>query len=139
MYNLPNWLNKYTASLSKENLHHAFLFYGREGLGKKTLLTGIGDAILCENNNLVSCGQCKSCKLIKSGNHPDLHSVQIQEGKKNLSISQIIKLREKIYESSFLGQNKVIAISNFITPFIKKVVPQFLWCAPILLHTLFCN
>ena len=112
MYNLPNWLNKYIALLSKDKLHHAYLFYGREGLGKKTLLTGIGDAILCENNTLDSCGQCKSCKLITSSNHPDLHLVQIEEGKKNLSISQIIKLREQIYESSFLGQNKVISISN---------------------------
>ena len=112
MHKLPTWLNVYVASLSKEKLHHAYLFYGREGLGKKTLLTGIGDAILCENDNLVSCGQCKSCKFIISGNHPDLHSVQIEEEKKNLSISQIIKLREQIYESSFLGQNKVICISN---------------------------
>ena len=112
MHNLPAWLNKYTDSLSKEKLHHAYLFYGRGGLGKRNLLTVIGEAILCENSKLVSCGKCKTCKLIISGNHPDLHTVQIQEGKKNLSISQIISLREKIYESSFLGQNKVISIPN---------------------------
>ncbi len=112
MYRLPTWLNKYIASLSKEKLHHAYLYYGREGLGKRNLLIDIGNAILCENIDLVSCGKCKSCKLIMSGSHPDLHTVQIEEGKKNLSISQIIKLRDKIYESSFLGKNKVISIPN---------------------------
>ena len=112
MHNLPTWLAKYIASLSKENLHHAYLFYGREGLGKKDLLTYVSNAILCESANLVSCGKCKNCKLILSNNHPDLHVILMEEGKKNISISQIINLREKIYESAFLGKNKIISIPN---------------------------
>jgi len=112
MHNLPTWLAKYIASLSKENLHHAYLFYGREGLGKKDLLTYVSNAILCESANLVSCGKCKNCKLILSNTHPDLHLILKEEGKKNISISQIINLREKIYESAFLGTNKIISIPN---------------------------
>ena len=112
MHNLPTWLAKYIASLSKENLHHAYLFYGREGLGKKDLLTYVSNTILCENTNLVSCGNCKNCKLILSNTHPDLHLILKEEGKKNISISQIINLREKIYESAFLGTNKIISIPN---------------------------
>ena len=112
MHNLPTWLAKYIASLSKENLHHAYLFYGREGLGKKDLLTHVSNTILCESTNLVSCGTCKNCKLILSNTHPDLHVILREEGKKNISISQIINLREKIYESAFLGSNKIISIPN---------------------------
>jgi len=112
MRNLPTWLAKYVALLSKENLHHAYLFYGREGLGKKDLLTYISNTILCESTNLVSCGKCKNCKLILSNTHPDLHVILREEGKKNISISQIINLREKIYESAFLGSNKIISIPN---------------------------
>ena len=112
MLNVPKWLAKYTDSLSKETLHHAYLFYGREGLGKELLLTNIGNAILCESNNLSSCNVCKSCKLILSNNHPDLHKLQKEEGKKNISISQIINLKETIYESPFLGKNKIISIPN---------------------------
>ena len=112
MHNLPTWLAKYIASLSKENLHHAYLFYGREGLGKKDLLTYISNTILCESTNLVSCDKCKNCKLILSNTHPDLHVILREEGKKNISISQIINLREKIYESAFLGKNKIISVPN---------------------------
>ena len=112
MRNLPTWLAKYIASLSKENLHHAYLFYGREGLGKKDLLTYVSNTILCESTNLVFCGKCKNCKLILSNTHPDLHVILKEEGKKNISISQIINLREKIYESAFLGKNKIISIPN---------------------------
>tara|TARA_B100000530_G_scaffold324017_1_gene260368 strand:- start:33 stop:821 length:789 start_codon:yes stop_codon:yes gene_type:complete len=50
--------------------------------------------------------------LVLSQNHPDLHILEIEEGKKNISISQILDLREKIYESSFLGKNKIILIPN---------------------------
>ena len=112
MHNLPTWLAKYTASLSKENLHHAYLFYGREGLGKKDLLNYVSNTILCESSNLISCSQCKNCKLILSNTHPDLHVILKEEGKKNISISQIINLREKIYESAFLGTNKIISVPN---------------------------
>jgi len=112
MHNLPTWLTKYKKSLSKEKLHHAYLLYGREGLGKENLITSIGNAILCENSNLVTCNQCKNCTLISSNNHPDFHSIQLEEGKKNISISQILNLRNAIYESSFLGKNKVISIPN---------------------------
>ena len=112
MHNLPTWLTKYKESLSKEKLHHAYLFYGREGLGKENLLASISNAILCESNNLTSCNKCKNCKLVFSNNHPDLHIILKEEGKKNISISQIIKLREKIYETSFLGKNKIISIPN---------------------------
>ena len=112
MRNLPTWLAKYIASLSKENLHHAYLFYGREGLGKRDLLTYVSNTILCESSNLILCSQCKNCKLILSNTHPDLHVILKEEGKKNISISQIINLREKIYESAFLGRNKIISIPN---------------------------
>ena len=112
MHNLPIWLTKYKESLSKEKLHHAYLLYGREGLGKENLITSISNAILCGSTNLVACNQCKNCTLISTNNHPDLHSIQLEEGKKNISISQILNLRNTIYESSFLGKNKVISIPN---------------------------
>ena len=113
MHNLPTWLTKYKESLSKEKLHHAYLLYGREGLGKENLITSIGNAILCESSNLVVCNQCKNCTLISSNNHPDFHSIQLEEGKKNISISQILNLRNTIYESSFLGKKAYILESLY--------------------------
>jgi len=115
MNNLPTWLRKYTELLSKEKLHHAYLLYGREGLGKEDLITSISNSILCESSTLMSCNQCKNCLLISSNNHPDLHRIRLEEGKKNISISQIFNLKDTIYESSFLGKNKVISIPNIET------------------------
>ena len=112
MNKLPIWQEKYFDLLTKEKLHHAYLFFGREGLGKELLLSTLSQGILCEETTLFPCGKCYNCKLVLSQNHPDLHILEIEEGKKNISISQILDLREKIYESSFLGKNKIILIPN---------------------------
>ncbi len=112
MNKLPIWQEKYIDLLTKEKLHHAYLFFGREGLGKELLLSTLSQGILCEDTTLFPCGKCHNCKLVLSQNHPDLHILEIEEGKKNISISQILDLREKIYESSFLGKNKIILIPN---------------------------
>tara|TARA_Y100000996_G_scaffold238908_1_gene187803 strand:- start:2662 stop:3636 length:975 start_codon:yes stop_codon:yes gene_type:complete len=112
MNKLPIWQEKYIDLLIKEKLHHAYLFFGREGLGKELLLSTLSQGILCEDTTLFPCGKCHNCKLVLSQNHPDLHILEIEEGKKNISISQILDLREKIYESSFLGKNKIILIPN---------------------------
>ena len=112
MNKLPIWQEKYIDLLTKEKLHHAYLFFGREGLGKELLLSTLSQGILCEETTLFPCGKCHNCKLVLSQNHPDLHILEIEEGKKNISISQILDLREKIYESSFLGKNKIILIPN---------------------------
>ena len=112
MNKLPIWQEKYIDLLIKEKLHHAYLFFGREGLGKELLLSTLSQGILCEDTTLFPCGKCHNCKLVLSQNHPDLHILEIEEGKKNISINQILDLREKIYESSFLGKNKIILIPN---------------------------
>ena len=112
MNKLPIWQEKYIDLLTKEKLHHAYLFFGREGLGKELLLSTLSQGILCEDTTLFPCGKCHNCKLALSQNHPDLHILEIEEGKKNISINQILDLREKIYESSFLGKNKIILIPN---------------------------
>lgn len=112
MNKLPIWQEKYIDLLTKEKLHHAYLFFGREGLGKELLLSTLSQGILCEETTLFPCGKCYNCKLVLSQNHPDLHILEIEEGKKNISISQILDLREKIYESSFLAKNKIILIPN---------------------------
>ena len=84
MNKLPLWQNKYIDLLSKEKLHHAYLFFGREGLGKQELLSAIGQGILCDESKLYACRKCKNCKLVLTQNHPDFHTLLKEEGKKNI-------------------------------------------------------
>tara|TARA_B100000579_G_scaffold310095_1_gene259744 strand:- start:520 stop:1503 length:984 start_codon:yes stop_codon:yes gene_type:complete len=109
---LPFWLHKHVASFDKEKMHHAFLISGRQGTGKSRLISHLSLITLCSNTNSVICGECNSCKFSNLENHPDFHELQVLENKKLVGISQIHELRHKLYESSFLGKNKVASLTN---------------------------
>ena len=109
---LPFWLNQHVDSFDKEKLHHAYLISGRQGIGKNQLVSHLSLITLCSNSKSVICGECKSCKFSGLENHPDFYELQVLQDKKLVGISQIHELRNRLYESSFLGKNKVASLTN---------------------------
>jgi len=109
---LPFWLKPHVSFLNKDSMHHAFLISGRKGVGKSQLVHYLSAFILCNDNDIDVCGNCSSCKFSSLENHPDHHELQILPDKKLIGISQIHDLRNKLYESSFLGKNKVASLVN---------------------------
>tara|TARA_X000000368_G_scaffold394416_1_gene360918 strand:- start:423 stop:1406 length:984 start_codon:yes stop_codon:yes gene_type:complete len=107
---LPFWLKPHVSFLNKDSLHHAFLISGRKGVGKSQLVHYLSAFILCNDNDIDICGNCSSCKFSSLENHPDHHELQVLPDKKLIGISQIHDLRNKLYESSFLGKNKVASL-----------------------------
>ena len=43
MNNLPKWHSKYIELISRGSMHHAYLFFGREGIGKEVLINSISN------------------------------------------------------------------------------------------------
>ena len=109
---LPFWLYQHIDSFDKEKMHHAYLISGRQGIGKNQLISHLSLITLCKNSNSVICGECKSCKFSGLENHPDFYELQVLQDKKLVGISQIHELRSRLYESSFLGKNKVASLTN---------------------------
>ena len=107
---LPFWLKPHVSFLNKDSMHHAFLISGRKGVGKSQLVHYLSAFILCNDNDIDICGNCSSCKFSSLENHPDYHELQVLPDKKLIGISQIHDLRNKLYESSFLGKNKVASL-----------------------------
>ena len=107
---LPFWLKPHVSFLNKDSMHHAFLISGRKGVGKSQLVHYLSAFILCNDNDIDVCGNCSSCKFSSLENHPDYHELQVLPDKKLIGISQIHDLRNKLYESSFLGKNKVASL-----------------------------
>ncbi len=59
-------------SLAHNRLNHAYLFCGDKGIGKLSLAQALAARFLCQNpQDSDACGNCRSCKLLQSGNHPD--------------------------------------------------------------------
>ena len=109
---LPSWLNIHLHLFSRQNTHHAFLISGRKGLGKNQLILHLSSLALCHSDKDEVCGECRSCKLSSLENHPDFHELKVLPDKKLIGIGQIHDLRNKLYESSFLGKNKVASVPN---------------------------
>jgi len=96
--NLPSWLEQYINIFNNDQIHHAFIISGSKGIGKSLLIETLAEKIL---NNKISLN-----------NNPDFYNLKILDEKKLIGISQIHELRDKLYESSFLGRNKVAAINE---------------------------
>jgi DNA polymerase III subunit delta' len=60
------------SNIERETLAHAYLFSGVSGLGKRLLALRLAQALNCEVNPLEPCLQCRTCKRIERGNHPDV-------------------------------------------------------------------
>ena len=61
--------------VANDRLCHAFILCGEKGVGKKTLAKYMAAQILCERGTGIPCGECKSCRMIKNGAHPDFITV----------------------------------------------------------------
>ena len=96
--NLPSWLQRHINIFDIEQIHHAFIISGSKGIGKSLLIENLSEKLL---NNKISLE-----------NNPDFHNLKILDEKKLIGINQIHELRDKLYESSFLGKNKVAVINE---------------------------
>lgn len=88
--------------------HHALLFKTETGVGTESLIRHFAHWLLCsEKSEAESCGQCKSCLLWASGNHPDFHVIEPIE-EKEIGVDQIRDLITRLQQFSQQGGNAVI-------------------------------
>lgn len=55
---------------------HAYLFLGPAQVGKSTVVRAFAQALLCTGGGERPCGECRSCRLMQRGAHPDFRLVQ---------------------------------------------------------------
>ncbi|WP_301098765.1 DNA polymerase III subunit delta' [Otariodibacter sp.] len=114
--NLYPWHNEIYQNLTQSFLngrgHHALLFKTDIGLGTSTLIYDFAHWLLCQNKQgNQPCGQCKSCLLWESNNHPDFHQIESIDGK-DISVDQIRDLTNQLQQFSQQGGNSVIYIAG---------------------------
>lgn len=122
-----------TTLLKNRTLPHAFLFTGTEGVGKKAAAIALAMACNCQDENsgleaedlskhdpgsptvksdltaLGSCGVCKSCRKIESGNHADI--IRIQPSGSYIKIAQIRALAHTLAMRPYEAKTRVVVIS----------------------------
>jgi len=105
-------VNYLQQSIKRQRISHAYLFYGPENIGKKSLAKYFSQSLICDNTETKPCHRCLSCQQFLKNIHPEVVWVRREQDKKNISIDQIRELKEKIYLSGFTNGYKVIIIVN---------------------------
>jgi DNA polymerase-3 subunit delta' len=59
-------------AISAGKISHAYIFHGEEGMGKKSLALAFAKTLQCIEKKSTPCNDCKSCKQLEGGNHPDI-------------------------------------------------------------------
>jgi DNA polymerase-3 subunit delta' len=115
--------------IQKGNIPHALLFTGIEGVGKRETANLFAMACNClagtfpsqplsdtetdhepGGSPLLPCGDCKSCRKIISGNHPDV--ISIKPDKTHIKIGQIRDLFHILAMKPYEAKYRVVIITD---------------------------
>jgi len=93
----------------QENLPHAFLFTGMEGVGKTLTAFTFAKAVNCTGGvEADCCNRCLSCRKVNNCNHPDVFTLE-REGP-FIKIDQIRALQQRLRFRPLEGDYRVMVI-----------------------------
>ena len=80
----------------EQRLSHAYMLIGPDGEGREQSVKRLAASLLCTEAN-APCGQCRDCRKVSAGIHPDMIVVERQTDDKG-------KLRQNL----LVDENKVL-------------------------------
>ena len=91
---------------------HGMLFSGPDGVGKQMVAEALVAAKFCEQSDLDACGECKSCKSLSRGNHPDFEKIGREPGKRDIGIGQVRELLEILHRKGHTEYGRAAVIRD---------------------------
>jgi DNA polymerase-3 subunit delta' len=99
-------------ALEQGELSHAYLFTGPPNVGKETMAMALAKAVLCREED-APCGECRACRVVAGGNHPDLHHCVPETASGRMSIDQVRELGRQLSLTPSMGSHRVAILSDF--------------------------
>lgn len=98
-------------SLKRDRISHAYIFQGSRGTGKTALSRLFAKSIFCKHRTGAEpCNDCKDCRRIDSGNHPDLHWI-VPDGA-SIKNDQILQLQKEFSYTGMESDRKVYVMED---------------------------
>jgi DNA polymerase-3 subunit delta' len=101
-------------AVERDDVPHALLVTGPEGIGKNTLARTMVAAMFCQaEDTAVPCGDCLACRKLASGNHPDFIVAAPEDRTSRLKIEQIREVGRFLALTPNESRYKVVLIRGF--------------------------
>ena len=94
-----------TLAVERHRIAQAYLFYGEEGIGKRTVARMFARRLLCVSKSEDLGAECDSCRKFERGSHPDFQEIR-PEGAA-IKIGQIREIQEGLALPPLGGKRKV--------------------------------
>ncbi len=89
---------------------HAYLFLGKEGIGKRLVALNLAKALNCPHGNEDCCDECPSCLKVDRLHHPDVLLMEPQG--QWIRISQIRDLQRELNHRPYEGKRRVCILTG---------------------------
>ena len=105
-------LGRLLRSARARRMHHALVVTGPPGCGKTTVARWIAGALLCPSDldQEQPCGVCRSCRRVQTGQHPDLHVLAPEAGKREIKVDSVRELLDALLRHSVEGRARVVIV-----------------------------
>lgn len=106
-----------TGAVVSQRVHHAYLFTGPDGVGKKRVALAFAQALNCVGGAAetgVPCGVCRPCQKITQGIHPDVSMIEPDRTKARwvVKIDAVREITRQVTFKPYEGRRRVVMIDD---------------------------
>lgn len=104
-------LKRLIASVRSQQVQHAYVFEGAQGIGKRKAARLFAAALACENDMRAPCNTCHACVGAKADTNPDIQYINAGE-KKSIGVDAMRSVVTDAYIKPFESARKVYVIED---------------------------
>lgn len=105
----PKVISTLKAAIENDNVSHAYIFEGPNGVGRRETALYFSSMLLC-GETYKPCGKCKPCQLLAERSHPDFLEINSEE--KNIGVENIRNVLKELMIKPLYSKYKVFIIND---------------------------